>query len=191
MPRPPPIPTRERSRSLISPPSTVNPGFSTVDGTSTPADHQTGRATILQPEWLQRAGTSRDRPAPIPENCLLRGTARHTVPPSSTAGWRLTDRRSRPPAAIANCPLAANRFPAAVSTQSDARRRWVGTPFVLLPAFGGTLAPSSPARSGARFYCLGRRSAGGPPLVVAGRRDARPHTWIGEKGCRGAGLAAD
>ena len=50
---------------------------------------------------------------------------------------------------------------------------------------GAPHPPHGRARSGARFYCLGRRSVGGPPLVVAGRRDARPHTWIGEKGCRG------
>jgi hypothetical protein len=52
-------------------------------------------------------------------------------------------------------------------------------------SLGAPHPPHGRARSGARFYCLGRRSVGGPPLVVAGRRDARPHTWIGEKGCRG------
>ena len=42
-------------------------------------------------------------------------------------------------AAIANGPLAANRFPVAASTQSDVRRGRVATPCALLPAFWVTL----------------------------------------------------
>jgi hypothetical protein len=45
---------------------------------------------------------------------------------------------------------------------------------IAVPAFGGTAAHRPPARSGTSF-CLGRRSAGGPPFVVPGKPGGRPH----------------
>jgi hypothetical protein len=56
--------------------------------------------------------------------------------------------RSEVLAAIANCPLADNRFPVAASPQSDARRGWAATPCAIMPAFGGTGVARSRVHSG-------------------------------------------